>query len=99
MSDGIVRYGFDKSPPKTVRLAVCDWLISHGIAPSDVALPGWIEVREAARQIAYEAFVRDSEGEILWKPGIGAERETQVLQLEGRPLPFPISLTSFIPPQ
>lgn len=87
MSD---RLTFDVHPITPVRLQMCAWLCSHGIDPSDVAVPGFIERREQSCQVVYDAHLRDDTGAIVLTPaGNDAERVVRVVQLEGRPLPFP----------
>lgn len=84
------RYEFTRFPPEPERLAWCDWLRHHGIDPDDVVAVGWIERRVEQRQIAYEAYVRNADGNILYDAERDdARREIHVFQLEARPSPFP----------
>lgn len=87
-------YEFDRLPPEPVRLAVCDWLRTHGINPNDVAVPGWIERRPATYQVAYQGYEWETDDDGSPRPRLtddrsDAIRRERVLQLEARPLPFP----------
>jgi hypothetical protein len=85
------RIEFDTMPPDAERTAWCEWLRRHGIDPNVVLVPGWIERRPEAYQVAYLSAELDEEtGHIRWD----TERRvpvfvTAVAQLEGPPLPFP----------
>lgn len=86
----IDRAEFQTFPPEPVRLAWCVWLRWHGIDPYTVPVPGWIERREAQRQIVHEAYVFDEHGRLLLNEvRDDALREVRVVQLEAEPSPFP----------
>lgn len=91
-----VRYEFDRVPPELDRLAVCEWLQRHGVDPREVAVPGWIELRPERRQVAWAAYLWEeaADGEprrILRSAADAGIRRESVLQLEARPMPFPLS--------
>lgn len=82
------RSWFDQ--PLQLRKRWCAWVIHHGINPNTVIVPGWIERRPAARQIAYLTAMFDADG----RPRIREDRldlltEVRVVQLEAVPSPFP----------
>lgn len=78
----------DHPLPEPTRRALCDWLVFHTIDPDRVLVPGWLERRVAARQVAYRAFDLDA------SPGtpFDAMFVTEVVQLEEPPRPFPPEL-------
>ena len=84
------RIEFDDVPPADIREVWVEWLGRHGVDPCDVVLPGWIERRADAYQLAYLSFERDERG----RPAFDRERRefvttVGVFQMEGSPLPFP----------
>jgi len=81
---------FDVMPTPHERAIWCEWLHRHSIDPSVVVVPGWIERRPEAYQVAYLSAKLDEHGMIRW------DRERRepmwviaVTQLEGPPHPFP----------
>ena len=84
------RATFHVMPPRAEREAWCEWLRRHSIDPSDVVVPGWIERRPAAYQVAYLALVQGPDGFFRLDP---TTREwictVRIAQLEGPPLAFP----------
>lgn len=84
------RVVLDRIPTKRDRLMWCEWLTHHGIDPDDVCVPGWIERREAERQVVWLAYSRDERGRVLLDDGRDdVQREVHVQQLEAHPSPFP----------
>ncbi len=78
-------------PPEAERRVWCEWLRRHSIDPDEVLVPGWIERRPGAYQVAYlSAEFDDETGMMRWNR---ERREpvyrAAVAQLEGPPLPFP----------
>jgi hypothetical protein len=87
------RAEFTRLPPEAERLEWCEWLHRHGINPSDVSVPGWIERRVPEYRVAYLAYALNERGERYPNPEkTGAVREERFVQLEGPPLPFPKAL-------
>jgi hypothetical protein len=82
---------FDRLPPEPERRIWCEWLRAHGVDPCDVAVPGWIERREAARQLVWLS----QEGAAAHGVDVCGNRVgwptciLRVLQLESPPLPWP----------
>lgn len=80
---------FDRSTPDTDLGPWQTWLRRHGINPNDVVMyssgtRGYIYRMESSYQVIYLGIRRDDSGRILTPP-----TERRVVQLEGKPLPFP----------
>lgn len=82
---------YDKYPPEPARKAVCEWLRRHGVDPNNVPLPGWIGRNEDTYQVVYLSFgVRDDpDGDWLECKAEDIVEVPRVVQLGGKPLPFP----------
>lgn len=89
----VERIEFDWAPPPREREIWCKWLRQHGIDPNQVVIPGWIERRPAAYQVAYLSVEIGPEGRPCWnrEGGGGFIWTTRSVQLEGPPLPFPVA--------
>lgn len=77
-------------PSEPARQAWCRWLQRHGVDPSRVILPGWIERQPERYRLAYLALVLDRHR----RPQLDATGrrllvEPEFVQLEGPPLPWP----------
>jgi hypothetical protein len=84
------RVEFTQMPPEAERLEWCEWLRRHGINPSEVPVPGWIERRVQEYRVAYLAYALNERGQRYLNPEkTDAVREERYVQLEGPPLPFP----------
>lgn len=69
----------------------CEWLEQHGIVPESVPTTGWIFRDEVNYRIRYIAFVLNERGDTQIKPGTrDVWVEERFVQLEGKPLPFPV---------
>lgn len=83
------RVMFHDVPAEPEWQAWREWLRYHGVDPSDVVLPGWIERNEEYFQIVYTTSFRGRKrprgvidaGPVTWR----------VIQLDAPPLPFPES--------
>lgn len=92
LSDTII--GLDRDDllptmPRAAREQWQAWLRHHGVDADDVAVPGMIERRPDARQVAYIAYELDENG----RPVLGPNHQTltvvRIVQLEAAPSPFP----------
>lgn len=84
------RAEFWTMPPERERLEWCEWLHRHGINPSEVPVPGWIERHVQEYRVAYLAYALNERGQRYLNPGrTDAVREERYMQLEGPPQPFP----------
>lgn len=81
---------FDEPPPPAERLVWCEWLRRHGVDPSDVVIPGFIERRPDRYQLAYEACARNPDGSYFLSADRQTVRVVHVFQMEAPPLPFPL---------
>jgi hypothetical protein len=88
--NGVERVHFDMFPPEDVRERWCEWLRFHGISPSDVPIPGWIERDPANCRIRYRRLLRDDDDMIVWNHGEPRPRTVEYTeQGEAPPKPFP----------
>jgi hypothetical protein len=84
------RVEFTQMPPESERQEWCEWLRRHGINPSEVPVPGWIERRVPEYQVRIHVYTRNEQGALIKNAErTGAVTETRIVQLEGPPLPFP----------
>lgn len=85
-----MRYTFPGRLPEPQRQAWSAWFTAHGIDPSDVAIPGHVELHWDDRRIAYAAYDRDASGDLVRADDGDAARTVRTHQLEGHPLPPPL---------
>lgn len=84
------RIEFNDMPPHAVRETWAEWLRQHGVDPSDVVIPGWIERHPSTYRIVYASGARDENGRFRWdRESRTVVPETHVFQMEAPPLPFP----------
>jgi len=88
MISTMLKHQFDRPPPPQILHAWQDWLTAHGIDPFAVPIDSVIERRVGERQIAYEAFVCGSNGDLV-RDGDQFAREVRCVQLDAAPAPFP----------
>jgi hypothetical protein len=79
---------FDYLPPPTALLVWRWWLRAHGVDPASVVVPGWIERREDARQLAWLGCTCAAHAPTVPRPHLARTAE-RVLQLESPPLSWP----------
>ncbi len=85
----IERCDFDHYPAEPERLVWCEWLRRHSADPNRVVVPGWIERRPDTYQLAYSALSPLVDGRSQLDEHGDVVLVTEVVQLEGPPLPFP----------
>lgn len=87
----LVKWGGFSGLPGPWRLAMCEWFRKHGIDPTDVVVPGWVEIDDAARTITYRRYVRDAQGRVQLDPTRKLEslKDAFTVQLESPALPLP----------
>lgn len=85
------RVEFDRLPPEPELSIWRHWMRQHGVDPSDVAVPGWIERHPDTCRLVYGSYERDERGLPRWDRACDdAVRVTRVFQMEAPPLPFPM---------
>lgn len=83
------RYEWDRRMNGIERYIWQDWFRKHGVDPSDIPIPGWVERRPEDYQLVFEVYDRKDGKFWRYRDGDNAARRTVVMQLEGPPLPFP----------
>lgn len=79
-------------PPEQVRTAWAAWVRLHGIDPTLVTIPGWVERDAQRRQVRYQAYTLNHRGHVhADASGQAAATHTAVQQLEAEPSPFPLT--------
>lgn len=81
------RFSGSESEPN--RAAWCGWFERHGIDPSDVADPGWVEVDDRTRTITFWGFVRDEHGKDI-VIGDSFAKAAMFVQCGEAVAPFPV---------
>lgn len=85
----VERREFDRLPPEPARRRWQAWLEAHGADSHRAVVPGWIERRPTARQLAYSVPATDAAGD----PALDDHDEfilvPEVIQLDTPPAPFP----------
>lgn len=83
------RREFDALPDEPARARWVRWLEQHGADPHRAVVPGWIERRLTARQLAYSVPDTDAAGDPALDDAGEFIHATEVIQLESPPAPFP----------